>query len=372
MTNINENRKKSIISICIKSSIILLLLSVFKIIYGSMINSTIIKIDGIDSIQDALVFIMTIFAIIFTNKNATKKHPLGYGRFEYLSSFIITVVFILISAIAFKTSIEGIIKKDPAPNYDNTTIILIVISLIINLILGKYVLKKGNEYNSISLIMGGKQITQNYFIAISVLLSTALTHFFNINLEFYFSALLSLMILKESIELLIESMNKIIGSPVDKEYKNKIKSAICMEEGVLNVNNVYIHNYGENIYIGSVDIEVDEKLTAKDISILSRNIEKKMKEHNLTLTTVGISGTNITDPKAIEMWDKILEVVIKHTDIIRAESFVVDLNFKYASFSIIKNLNEKTDIEYTIYKIKQELKEIYPDFNIDIDIDIDI
>ena len=29
-------------------------------------------------------------------------------------------------------------------------------------------------------------------------------------------------------------------------------------------------------------------------------------------------------------------------------------------------------IENTIYKIKQELKEIYPDFSIDIDIDIDI
>ena len=77
--------------------------------------------------------------------------------------------------------------------------------------------------------------------------------------------------------MIIESLTKILGTRVDPEIKKKLIQLFIEEDEIQNVSNIILHNYGENIYIGSADIDVDERMSAGEISVLSRKLIEKQR-----------------------------------------------------------------------------------------------
>ena len=71
-------------------------------------------------------------------------------------------------------------------------------------------------------------------------------------------------------------------------------------------------------------IEVDEKMSAVEISRLSGRLIRRAEETGLTLTSVGVSAANISDPKAYERWDTIIDTAREQKGILGVNSFVVD------------------------------------------------
>ena len=61
-------------------------------------------------------------------------------------------------------------------------------------------------------------------------------------------------------------------------------------------------------------------MTALQITWLSHMITEKTAELGVTITSVGITGTDTTSPEAGEMWDTIIRMVMKHTSIQRFHS----------------------------------------------------
>jgi len=132
-----------------------------------------------------------------------------------------------------------------------------------------------------------------------------------------------------------------------------------------------IHNYGENRFVGSADIEVDENMSAADITRLSRRLIRHAAREGLTLTSVGVSGTNITDPEAAEIWDTILDAARKQKGILRVHSFAVDLEEKVISFYAVPDYSRK-DRRQLMESFRQELEAMYPDMAIEIMEGIDL
>ena len=175
------------------------------------------------------------------------------------------------------------------------------------------------------------------------------------------------MIIYTGVQILRECITKILGTTVDPAFKKKIKSMMIMENEVYNVSNLVIHSYGEEVYVGSVDIDVDNNMRAVDISKLSRRLIQKADELGLTLTAVGINSTDSESPESNRIWDEILDVVKKKKNILRAYSFDVNFDDKQISFSITPDPNEP-DKEAARQDLLNELKTHFPDMTIDIQI----
>lgn len=140
---------------------------------------------------------------------------------------------------------------------------------------------------------------------------------------------------------------------------------------VLNVSNLILHNYGENRYVGSVDIELDTNMTAGEIARLSHRIKKRASESGVEITSVGISGTNIQDPAADDVRDRIVNIAIKYESIKRLQSFIIDLDEDYISFDIVPDysvVNRDEEIE----RFTEEVGNIFPDAHLDIHRAIDM
>lgn len=90
--NESEIRGKTIVSTSIIGIITNVLLAVFKAILGFLVNSIALTLDAVNNLSDALSSLVTIIGEKLASKAPDKKHPMGYGRIEYISSMIIAAL----------------------------------------------------------------------------------------------------------------------------------------------------------------------------------------------------------------------------------------------------------------------------------------
>ena len=82
--------------VLILSMIINFFISGTKILAGLLCNSKSMLADGFHSLSDFITDIVAIFGSKFSNKRANKKHPDGYGRFEYITDMFIALTILLL------------------------------------------------------------------------------------------------------------------------------------------------------------------------------------------------------------------------------------------------------------------------------------
>ena len=75
------------------------LLAAFKAAVGIASHSIAVVLDAVNNLSDALSSVITIAGTKLSGKLPDKKHPLGYGRIEYLSAMIVAGI-VLYAGIA--------------------------------------------------------------------------------------------------------------------------------------------------------------------------------------------------------------------------------------------------------------------------------
>ena len=360
-----EKRKHTIIIFSIISIVMNILLSILKIIVGTLVNAQAIVLDGINGVSDVVSSFLTIIGSIVVEKKPDRDHPMGYGRIEYVFSTLITIMIIYIGGKSMIQAIGDVIKPDIPPHYTVTAIILMITSMVCKLVFGIVMRNKGKKIDSVSMIMTGSDSLSDAMVSAAILISIIIYRATGVDVESYLCIVIACMIMYTGYTMIKECLTKLLGTRADPEFKKKIMDTLMKEDEVLNVFNLVIHNYGEDIYIGSVDIEVDDRMTADRITMLSRRLIKKTEELGLTLTSVGISATNVRSKRAAKIYDDIIETVRHYKDIKRAQSFSIDFKDKIMSFYIVQDFGDMNRDEQR-QKLLAELQEKYPDMTIDI------
>ena len=289
MKKIKEEKRETVI---IKTSIlgifINLLLVIFKAIVGLISNSIAIILDAVNNLSDALSSIITVISTKIADTEPDKEHPLGHGRIEYLSAMIVAGIIFYAGITSLIESIKKIFNPEEV-NYSNITFIILVVSILLKLLLGKYVKNIGEKFNSPSLVASGSDATFDAILSSSVLVSAILYIFTDINIEAYVGALISIFIIKSGIEIFMDAVNEILGKRVDKKTINEIKKTICKIENVYGAYDLMLHNYGPDRYVGSVHIEIPDSMTAEEIDPLERKISNiVLEKHNIYLTGITV------------------------------------------------------------------------------------
>ncbi|MBQ8981737.1 MAG: cation transporter, partial [Eubacterium sp.] len=107
METLSVTREKAIVKTSIIGVVTNVLLAVFKAIVGMVSHSIAVTLDAVNNLSDALSSVITIVGAKLGAKKPNKKHPLGYGRIEYLSSMLVAAI-VLYAGI---TSLVESVKK---------------------------------------------------------------------------------------------------------------------------------------------------------------------------------------------------------------------------------------------------------------------
>lgn len=371
VASIAAARSRVIIKTSLIGIVVNVILAAGKAAVGILTNSIAIVLDAINNLSDALSSVITILGAKFANRKPDKKHPLGYGRIEYLSAMIVSTIVLYAGISSLVESVKKIIHPEAA-SYTTVSLVVLAAAIAAKLLLGSYVKSRGKAVNSGSLIASGADASFDAVLSASVLASALVYIFFHISIEAYVGVLIAAAIIKAGIEMVSDTLNDFIGRRPDAELVRAIKKTIREDPDARGAYDLILNDYGPNMVIGSVHVEVLDTLTAEQIDSMARRITNRVySEHGVLLTGVGVYSINTSDDAASEMRSRITHMVVENEGVLQMHGFYADMQKKTCSFDIIIDFDIENRTEL-FTKITEKVQSAYPDFVFSITMDIDI
>ena len=364
------SRDKVIIRTSIIGIVTNVLLAGFKAAIGLASNSIAVILDAVNNLSDALSSVITIVGTKLAARPADKKHPLGYGRIEYLSAMIVSGIVLYAGITSFVESVKKIIEPE-TPEYSTVSLVIIAVAVVVKLILGKYVKAQGEKVNSGSLIASGSDASFDAILSFSVLVSAVVFLMSGISLEAYVGVVISLAIIRSGIEMITETLDDILGLRTDKETARKVKALLKEEPEVQGAYDLVLFNYGPDKDYAAVHLELPDTMTVDEVDRLNRRVEKKVyKETGITLVGIGVYGYNTGDDEAAKIRDRVRETVMAHEWALEFHGFHIDVPLKQMRFDVVMSfdINPKEGLQI----LQEEMKRDYPEYEVQILPDVDI
>ena len=355
-----QDRSKKIVQTSLIGIFANLGLVVIKAIVGLFAMSIAIIMDAINNLSDALSSVITIIGTKLAQKKPDEKHPYGHGRVEYLTSLIISVIIIIAGSAAIVESIIAIIDNN-LPQFEIWSVILIAIAILVKIAISFFFRYRGKKLNSDALKGSGIDALFDAFLSLGTLISIIVALIWQVNIEGYIGVIIGLFMIKSGIDVLRGSLSSIIGERTSKETSEAIKKLVCSNPEVKGAYDLIVNNYGPDRGIGSIHIEVDDSLTAKEIHPLTRRIAVQVYNEFGIIMTIGIYASNSSDKEIIQIRDAIKNEVLSHPTIKQMHGFYVDQEAKTISFDVIVDFKDK-DSAKLIKEIHDKLVEQFPDY----------
>lgn len=370
MEKVEASREKTIVKTSIIGIIANVFLAGFKAVIGLMTNSIAIVLDAVNNISDAGSSLITIVGTKLAAKEPDKKHPFGYGRIEYLSAMIISVIVLYAGITSFVESVKQIINPE-TPEYNTVSLIIVGVAVVVKILLGRYVKGVGVKVNSDSLINSGEDATLDSIISASTLVAAGIFLIFHISLEAWLGAIISVIIIKSGIEMLRDTISQILGERNDTELAKAIHDTVTSYPGVEGAYDLVLNNYGPDSWNGSIHIEVPDTYSADKLDQMIREIMMKVySEHHVILTAIGVYSVNTKDEEIIRTKKQVEEIVFSHEYVRQMHGFYLTKDEKKIRFDIVISFDAKD--RRAVYKdVVAAVQKAFPEYTLQVAMDTD-
>ena len=366
----SETREKTVVRTSIIGIIANVFLAGFKAFVGLMTNSIAITLDAVNNISDAGSSVITIVGTKLAGKEPDKKHPFGYGRIEYLSAMIISVIVLYAGITSFVESVKLIINPE-TPDYNTISLVIVAVAVVVKILLGRYVKSVGVKVNSDSLINSGEDATLDSIISASTLVAAGVFLIFHISLEAWLGAVISIVIVKSGIEMLRETISHILGERNDSELAKSIQNTVLSFPDVQGAYDLVLNNYGPDNWNGSIHIEVPDTYSADRLDQLIREITMKVLcDHHVILTAIGVYSMNTKDEDIIRAKEKVQNIVFTHEFVRQMHGFYLLKDQKTMRFDIVISFEAK-DRKAVYSVVVDDVQKAFPDYELQVTMDTD-
>ena len=370
ISNLVVDREKTIVRTSIIGIIANVFLAAFKAAVGIISNSIAVTLDAVNNLSDALSSVITIIGAKLGAKKPDKKHPLGYGRIEYLSSMIVAAIVLYAGITSLVESVKKIIHPEAA-DYGMVSLIIIAVAIIVKLLLGAYVKKQGEKVNSGALVASGKDASFDAILSASVLASAIVFLIWGISLEAYVGVVISIVIIKAGIEMMIETLNDIIGQRGEAEMAKKVRALVTEEPEVRGAYDLTLFNYGPDKYYGSLHMELPDTTTVDEVDVLTRKIQLKVfRETGVILTGIGVYSYNTSNAEAAEIRNAVQKTILSNEWALQMHGFYADTVNKTLRFDVV--LSFDIESEEALGIMQKQVQDLYPEYEITIFPDVDV
>ena len=365
-----KTRERSIIRTSFIGILGNLLLVAAKAIIGVLAHSASIISDAINNLSDALSSLITIVGTKLSGKKPDKKHPFGYGRIEYLTATVVAALILFAGGTAIYESIVSLVNGD-RPQYDWIAFMIIGIGIGVKLLLGLFFRFQGKKLTSGALKNSGTDALFDALLSAATLVAALVSHFTGVFLEGYAGILIGLFIIRSGILAMRDAISPLLGDRIDDVFAREFKAEVCSHPGVKGAYDFIVNSYGEGRSIGSIHIEVDDNMSAKEIFALEREIQAYAMEKYHIFLTVGIYASNDSDPVAAEIKSKLLGLVHENKEILQCHGFYFDEERELVSFDLIIDFKARQSQQAIAASIKGKLEEQYPKLRFYVNLDQD-
>ena len=365
-----ESRDRIIVRTSVIGILANVFLAAFKAVIGLLSNSIAVVLDAVNNLSDALSSVITIVGTKLAGKRPDKKHPLGYGRIEYLSAMIVSAIVLYAGITSLVESIKKIIHPE-TPDYSRVSLIIIAAAVIVKIILGRFVKARGEKAGSQALVASGKDATFDAVLSVSVLASAVIFLATGVSIEAFVGAVIAVIIIKSGIEMMIETLNDILGQRADADIVREIRGILTELPEVRGAYDLIIYNFGPNRDYASVHLELPDTMTAEEIDRLTRSAQIEVFQRTgVILTGVSVYSYNTSNDEAALVCESVRNAVMAHDWALQMHGFYADAEAKTMRFDVVIGFEIGT--KEALAQLYAEVGALYPDWQIMIVPDVDV
>lgn len=235
-----------------------LLLFVLKLMGGLWINSISLLADAFHTLSDVLTSVAVVVGFKISKKPGDKEHPFGHGRAEYIATFIVSTLLIIVGIEFLKGSIDKLLHPEPT-HYNHIVFGIMIFSTLAKEWLYRLAKYLGVQIESKALIADAWHHRSDAIASLLIGIALYGTKLGFTNLDAILGIVVSFMIMYTGYELIKDCANDIIGTAPSAELIEQIKQETLAIQGTEDAHQIEIHQYGQKKYV-YMHIEVNPTL----------------------------------------------------------------------------------------------------------------
>jgi cobalt-zinc-cadmium efflux system protein len=261
-------------------------ITVAEVIGGLISNSLALLSDALHNLGDSIAVFITYLAHFISKKDPDKRKTFGYKRIEILAAFINSTFLVAICIFLIYEAVQRF--RNPRQIDGLVMLIVAFIGFLANgfaVFLLKPDSSKNLNIRAAYLHLLGDTLSSALVIAGGILI-----YFFKIGwLDPVITILISLYIMKESYNLIKDSVNILMQSAPDQLNLENIKKDIEMFPEVLNIHHIHAWNLNEREIHFEGHIDLNKDLQVSQTDVIRKKIESLLAEkYNITHFTLQI------------------------------------------------------------------------------------
>ncbi|KPJ76871.1 MAG: cation transporter [Deltaproteobacteria bacterium SG8_13] len=175
MSSQEHEQRRRLITISFSFGVATLLLIVKFYAYW-LTHSAAILSDALESIINVVASAFAMVSVIMAYKPPDESHPYGHGKIEFFSAGFEGALIIGAAVAIFYTGASHLIHPHPLPNL-GLGLVLLVVTAVVNLVLGISLLRVGRRTDSLTLIADGKHVLTDVYTSAGVLIGLVVLRF---------------------------------------------------------------------------------------------------------------------------------------------------------------------------------------------------
>ena len=346
-----------------------ILLSIAKLIIGSISHSIAITGDALNNLSDAASSAISLLGFRISSKPADEKHPYGHGRLEYLCGLAVAVIIMFMGLELIKSSAAKIFSPEK-PEFSLVAIAVLVISILGKLWLALFNRKIGKAIYSDTVNAVVKDSLSDIAATTASILSLILSQYFSLPFDGIFGVIVSLFVLWAGIGVFRNTSSSLLGQQPEPETVKMIEEKILSYEGVYGVHDLIVHDYGPGRCFVTAHAEVPSDTDIMVSHDLMDVIEQDFKRDTSYVLTLHMDPVVMDDEKTNNAKEMIAQIIAEihpslsfhdfrmvsgphHTNLIFdvVIPFSVKLDSKTVVNTINDNIHKKNEKYYAVITI---------------------
>lgn len=345
------------------------LFAAVKLVVGFAANSVSITSDAVNNLTDAVSSVITLVGLRLAQRPPDRKHPLGYGRIEYISGMVISAIVLVTGVEFLKTSVERIITPQ-ATSFVTAQFVVLGVTIVGKWVLSRFTIAVGKKTDSDSLVASGTDARMDVLASILTVAAAIAGKHTGWHIDGYIGVALSLFILYTGVGLIRDTVSSIIGERPDKALADRIKGEVTKYEPIIGAYDLILHSYGPATKLGSLNLEIPDYITVEKAY---EAMDKAQQDIYLNLgiyLTFGLYSVNTYDKDVVAAREDAKRILGKIPGAISLHNFHYDKQHNFFRFDVIADFSVQ-DFKVFRKQVTTALQQKYPGANAEINVDLD-
>lgn len=275
-----------------------------KLAVGMVMRSVSVMADAFNNLSDAASSVIGFVGVKMAGKPADREHPFGHGRIEYIAALVVAFLVIQVGLTFFKSSLDKIRHPEDL-SFDLVSMLILTASVAVKLWLGRFNKALGKRINSSVMQAAAADALGDVVTTLATMGSILFFHFTQINIDGFVGLLVSLVVIWAGIGIARDTLEPLIGQPVDPKLYREISEFVESYDGILGSHDLIVHNYGPTRSLASIHAEVPNDVDIETSHEIIDRIERDAARKLGIFLVIHMDPVAVRDERVTELKEQV-------------------------------------------------------------------